>query len=189
MIYADATTSFAKITPPSGTSETKFLKYITDGSGDLSSIGWDSVSSTTIVTANVDEEDTDHGLIFVSDSGTGAQTLKKEWGTLKYKPSSGTLTASNVITSDTSTDARNGVANTTSTHTLSVGTVVSIQETSTGDVIIDRGNGYNEGNLYVGKVLTVPRGGKIVADTINVTSLNVKESMVVAERPVRSIAI
>ena len=62
---------------------------------------WASVSSTTMGTTDVTNED-DHGLIFVADAGTGAQALKKEYGTLKYKPSTGTLTTSNVITSGTS---------------------------------------------------------------------------------------
>jgi hypothetical protein len=144
-----------------------------------------SVSSTTISTTDVtiEDTDTDHFLIFVSDSGTGAQALKKEYGTLKYKPSTGTLTTSNVITSDTSIHARNGIANTTPTHTLSVGTVVSIQETASGDVIIVRGNGYFSDEVYIAKKLTIPVGGQILADKITVRSLETKGSIVFANRP------
>jgi predicted acyltransferase (DUF342 family) len=146
---------------------------------------WDSVSvsSTTISTTDVTVENTDHGLIFVSDSGTGAQALKKEYGTLKYKPSSGTLTTSNIVTSDTSIHARNGIANTTPTHTLSVGTVVSIRESASGDVIIVRGDGYFGENVYIAKKLTIPAGGEIVADKITVRSLQTKGSVVIADRP------
>ena len=151
---------------------------------------WDSVSSTTITTANVDEEDTDHGLIFVSDSGTGAQTLKKEYGTLKYKPSSGTLTTSNIVTSDTSIHARNGIANTTPTHTLSVGTVVSIRESDSGDVfIVRKGDGYFSENVYIAKKLTIPVGGEIVADTIKCRSFSQKGTTVVAERIVDEVTV
>jgi len=76
-----------------------------------------------------------------------------------------------------------GISNTAPTHTLSVGTVVSIQETSTGDVLIVRGNGNFSDEVFIAKKLTLPSGSVLVSDTINVRSLNVKETQVVAERP------
>jgi hypothetical protein len=60
---------------------------------------------------------------------------------------------------------------------------VSIQETSTGDVLIVRGNGFFNNDVYIAKKLTMPAGSTLVADTIKVRSHNVKETMVVAERP------
>ena len=185
--------------PSSGTELTKLTPYTTDSTkkflrSNNSGVGWDDVSSTTMGTTNEESSPDDHGLIFVASAGTDAQALLKDsdgssFGTLKYKPRTGTLTTSNVITSDTSVDARNGIANTTSTHTLSVGTVVSIQETSTGDVLIVRGNGFFNNEVYIAKKLTMPSGSTLVADTIKVRSHNVKETMVVAERPASQISI
>jgi hypothetical protein len=178
---ASSGTTLNKLSPAGSNADVgKFLKL---GNSDVPEWATVSVSSTTISTTNVTIEDTDHFLIFVSDYGTGAQALKKEYGTLKYKPSTGTLTTSNVITSDTSIHARNGIANTTPTHTLSVGTVVSIQETASGDVIIVRGNGYFSDEVYIAKKLTIPVGGQILADKITVRSLETKGSIVFANRP------
>ena len=187
LIGAGGGTALSTVAPLTGNDIEKYLRFSTDGSGNQS-IGWETVSSTgSGVNATEITNDDSCNIAFVKD-GAGSTSVHMD-NKLKYDSQKGSLYTSNIVTSDTTSTGLNGISNTTSTHTLSVGTVVSIQETSTGDVIIVRGNGYNEGDLYVGKVLTVPRGGKIVADTINVTSLNVKESMVVAERPVRSIAI
>jgi hypothetical protein len=82
-----------------------------------------------------------------------------------------------------------GISNTAPAHTLSVGTVVSIQETSTGDVLIVRGNGHFSDEVYIAKKLTLPSGSKLIADTINIRSLNVKETQVVAERPASQVSI
>jgi len=76
-----------------------------------------------------------------------------------------------------------GISNTNPNHKLSVGTVVSIQETNTGDVLIVRGNGNFSDEVFIAKKLTLPSGSELIADTINVRSLNVKETQVVAERP------
>ena len=81
-----------------------------------------------------------------------------------------------------------GISNTAPANTLSVGTVVSIQETASGDVIIVRGNGYFSDEVYVAKKLTLPSGSLLIADTIKVRSLNVKETQVVAERPASQIS-
>jgi hypothetical protein len=82
-----------------------------------------------------------------------------------------------------------GIANTAPTHTFSVGTVVSIQETSTGDVLIVKGNGYFNEDVYIGKKLTVPVGGEIVADTIKCRSFSQKGTTVVAERIVNEVSL
>jgi hypothetical protein len=187
MLYAGTTTSFTKIGPPGGNNETKFLKYVTDGSGNLSSIGWDTPSVSGISITNDNISATGQGITFAA--GDGAQTIKSDQSTLHYKPSTGTLTTSNLITSDTSTNARNGISNGNPTHTLSVGTVVSIQETSTGDVLIVRGNGYFNDDVYIAKKLTLPSGSVLVADTIRVRSHNVKETLVVAERPASQLSV
>jgi hypothetical protein len=80
-----------------------------------------------------------------------------------------------------------GIANTAPTNTLSVGTVVSIQESASGDVLIVRGNGNFSDEVFIAKKLTLPSGSVLISDTINVRSLNVKETQVVAERPASSI--
>ena len=82
-----------------------------------------------------------------------------------------------------------GISNTAPTNTFSVGTVVSIQETSTGDVLIVRGNGYFNDDVYIGKKLTVPVGGEIVADTIKCRSFSQKGTTVVAERIVNEVSL
>ena len=154
---------------------------------------WDSVSSTTMGTTNEVSSEDDHGLIFVASAGTGAQALLKDsdgssFGTLKYKPSTGTLTTSNLITSGTS--QFNGIANTTPTHTLSVGTVVSIRESASGDVfIVRKGDGYFSENVYIAKKLTIPVGGEILADTIKCRSFSQKGTTVVAERIVDDVTV
>src|SRR5210317_598192 len=80
---ASSGTTLNKLSPAGSNADVgKFLKL---GDGDEPEWATVSVSSTTISTTDVTIEDTDHGLIFVSDSGVGAQVLKKEWGTLKYK--------------------------------------------------------------------------------------------------------
>ena len=137
-----------------------------------------TVSSTTISTADVTIEDTDHGLIFVSDSGVGAQVLKKEWGTLKYKPSTGTLTTSNIITSDTSIHARNGIANTTPTHTLDIGSNVAVIDDGIDKLYI-RGNVYSTHDIIS---LGTVRCKEIVA-----VNSRIKNSTVVTEAPTRQI--
>jgi hypothetical protein len=187
MLYAGTTTSFTKIGPPGGNNETKFLKYVTDGSGGLSSIGWGDPSVSQISITDDTSSATGQGITFAAD--VNSQTIKSDQSTLHYKPSTGTLTTSNLITSDTSTNARNGISNGNPTHTLSVGTVVSIQETSTGDVLIVRGNGYFNDDVYIAKKLTLPSGSVLVADTIRVRSHNVKETLVVAERPASQLSV
>ena len=174
--------------PSSGTELTKLTPYTTDSTkkflrSNNSGVGWDDVSSTTMTVTNDADSTNDQGIIYAEGVGS-SKSLESDATTLKYKRCTGTLTTSNVITSDTSVDARNGIANTTSTHTLSVGTVVSIRESASGDVfIVRKGDGYFSENVYIAKKLTVPVGGEILADKITVRSLETKGSVVFANRP------
>ena len=173
---ASSGTTLNKLSPAGSNADVgKFLKL---GTGDVPE--WTSVSTTTMVTADVTIEDTDHGLIFVSDSGTGAQTLKKEYGTLKYKPSSGTLTTSNIVTSDTSIHARNGIANTTPIHTLDIGSNVSVIDDGIDKLFI-------RGNCYV--INDIISLGTVYADTLQVKDAFIKRTTVVAERPTRQVRL
>ena len=125
MLYASAEATFTKIGSPGGNNETKFLKYVTDGSGGLSSIGWGDPSVSQISIAN-NTSSTVHGITFAA--GTGPQDIRSHESTLHYKPSTGTLTTSNIVTSGTGDSARNGISNTNSNHTLSIGTKIICEE-------------------------------------------------------------
>jgi len=153
----------------------KFLKLGTDDTPE-----WASVSTTGVVTSDVTIEDTDHALTFVSTDTTDAQTLKKEYGTLKYKPSSGTLTTSNIVTSDTSIHARNGIANTTPIHTLDIGSNVSVIDDGIDKLFI-------RGNCYV--INDIISLGTVYADTLQVKDAFIKRTTVVAERPTRQVRL
>ena len=167
---------------PEPNNTAKFLSSYNGGN-----LAWTSPSVSGISISNDNLSATGQGITFAAS--TGAQTIKSDQSTLHYKPSTGTLSTGNLITSDTSTNARNGISNGNPTHTLSVGTVVSIQETSTGDVLIVRGNGYFNDDVYIAKKLTLPSGSVLVADTIKVRSHNVKETLVVAERPASQVSV
>ena len=172
ILYAnnDSTPVLVKLPADNG----KFLKSTSTG------VQWSPVSASTVPVTDDTTSTSVQGITFAANT-TGSQTIKSDQSTLHYKPSTGTLTTSNLITSGTS--QFNGIANTAPEHTLSVGTVVSIQETSTGDVLIVRGDGFFNNDVYIAKKLTMPAGSTLVADTIKVRSHNVKETMVVAERP------
>ena len=175
---ASSGTTLNKLSPAgSNTDVGKFLKL---GDSDVPEWSTVSVSSTTISTTDVTIEDTDHGLIFVSESGVGAQALKKEYGTLKYKPSTGTLTTSNIVTSDTSIHARNGIANTTPTHTLDIGSNVSVIDDGVDKLVI-RGNVYSTHDII--------SLGTIHSDIIKSRDIFCKTRTIVAERPSRQIRL
>ena len=178
ILIGNGTSAISTISPESGIT-TKFLSSYNNGN-----LTWSSPSVSQISIAN-NTSSTVHGITFAA--GTGPQDIRSHESTLNYKPSTGTLTTSNLITSGTS--QFNGIANTAPTSTLSVGTVVSIQETSTGDVLIVRGNGYFNDDVYIAKKLTLPSGSVLVADTIRVRSHNVKETLVVAERPASQLSV
>jgi len=179
ILLGNGTSAMTTIAPESS-GAAKFLS-----SYDGGNLAWTSPSVSGISITNDNLSATGQGITFAA--GVNAQTIKSDQSTLHYKPSTGTLSTSNLITSDTSTSARNGIANTAPTSTLSVGTVVSIQETTTGDVLIVRGNGYFNDDVYIAKRLTIPVGGELKADTIKVRSLSQKGTLVVAERLVDTI--
>ena len=171
-------TALSRLSPAESNEDVgKFLKL---GNGDVPQWATVSVSSTTITTADVTIEDTDHGLIFVATAGTGAQALKKEYGTLKYKPSTGTLTTSNIVTSDTSIHARNGIANTTPTHTLDIGSNVAVIDDGIDKLYI-RGNVYSTNDIIA--------SGTIHTDILKAKDAFIKNTTVVAERPTRQVRL
>ena len=187
LIGAGGSTALSTVAPLSGTNQEQYLRFSTDGSGNKS-IGWATVSSTGGggITTSVEANDsTCHPAFFKDGSSSTSIHMNNSF---KFNSQTSSLYVSNIFTEDITTHARNGISNATSTHTLSVGTVVSIQETSTGDVLIVRGNGYFNDDVYIAKKLTMPAGSTLVADTIKVRSHNVKETMVVAERPESQIA-
>ena len=174
ILIGNGTSAINEIAPETGSTQ-KFLSSYTNGN-----FAWASPSVSGISITN-DTSSTVHGITFAA--GTGAQTIKSDQSTLHYKPSTGTLTTSNLITSGTS--QFNGIANTAPDHTLSVGTVFSIQEwngsgTPIDVMVVRKGNAYFEGNVYVGKTLTIPT--VLQADTIKVRSHNVSGTTVINER-------
>ena len=180
ILIGNGTNNINTIPPEPNANTPKFLSSYNNGN-----LTWASPSVSGISITDEDASTDVHGITFAA--GVGAQTIKSDQSTLHYKPSTGTLTTSNLITSDTSTNARNGIANDNPTSTLSVGTVFSIQEwDGSGDpidvMVVRKGNAFYEGNVYIGKTLTVPSGGKIEADTIKVRSHNVSGTTVINER-------
>ena len=186
VLIGNNTSGLSTVAPLSGSNIEKYLRFSTDGSGNPS-IDWNTVSSSGGgVTASVIDDDSTCHPAFFKDGSTSTSVHMNN--SFKFNSQTSSLYVSNIFTEDTTTHARNGISNTTSTHTLSVGTVVSIQETSTGDVLIVRGNGYFNDDVYIAKKLTMPSGSTLTADTIKVRSMSVKETMVVAERPVSTIS-
>ena len=177
---ATSGTTLNKLSPAGSNADVgKFLKL---GDSDVPEWSTVSVSPTTMTVTNDADSTNDQGIIYAE--GTGTKSLESDATTLKYKRSTGTLTTGRIVTSDTSVDARNGIANDNPTSTLSVGTVVSIRESDSGDVfIVRKGNGYFSEDVYIAKKLTIPVGGEIVADKITVRSLETKGSIVIANRP------
>ena len=185
VLIGAGSSALSTVAPLNGTNQEQYLRFSTDGSGNQS-IGWASVSSGGGVNATEITNDDSCNIAFVKD-GAGSTSVHMD-NKLKYDSQKGSLYTSNIVTSDTTSTGLNGISNTTSTHTLSVGTVVSIQETSSGDVLIVRGNGYFNDDVYIAKKLTMPSASTLTADTIKVRSISVKETMVVAERPVSTIS-
>ena len=174
ILYAnnDTTPVLVKLARDNG----KFLKSTSTG------VEWSPVSASTVPVTDDTTSTSVQGITFAA-STTGSQTIKSDQSTLHYKPSTGTLTTSNLITSGTS--QFNGIANPVPEHTLSVGTVFSIQEwngsgTPIDVMVVRKGNAYFEGNVYVGKTLTIPT--VLQADTIKVRSHNVSGTTVINER-------
>jgi hypothetical protein len=134
-------------------------------------------------------------VLTVNSSGTDFEWSTPYQPNLQQVTDTGNTTSNTVQFTNTSvsfvTDGNVGIANTAPTHTLDVGEVFSvINSTSGGDVlIVKQGNAYLSNSLYVGGVITSPTGGYIQADTILVRSLNIKDTVVVAERPPKNITI
>ena len=179
---ATSGTTLNKLSPAGSNADVgKFLKL---GDSDVPEWSTVSVSPTTMTVTKDTDSTNDQGIIYAEGTETGTKSLESDATTLKYKRSTGTLTTGRIVTSDTSVDARNGIANDNPTSTLSVGTVVSIRESDSGDVfIVRKGNGYFSEDVYIAKKLTIPVGGEIVADKITVRSLETKGSIVIANRP------
>ena len=141
---------------------------------------WASVSSTTMTVTNDTNSTNDQGIIYAEGTGTGTKSLESDANTLKYKRSTGTLTTSNVITSDTSIHARNGIANTTPTHTLDIGSNVSVIDDGVDKLVI-RGNVYSTHDII--------SLGTIHSDIIKSRDIFCKTRTIVAERPSRQIRL
>jgi len=180
ILIGNGTSAINTISPEPNANTPKFLSSYNGGN-----LTWASPSVSQISIGDDTTSTSNQPILYANDHGT--QDIESDKDTLHYKRSTGTLTTSNLITSGTS--QFNGIANTEPTSTLSVGTVVSIQETSTGDVLIVRGNGYFNDDVYIAKKLTLPSGSVLVADTIRVRSHNVKETLVVAERPASQLSV
>ena len=140
---------------------------------------WASVSSTTMTVTNDTDSTNDQGIIYAEDVGS-SKSLESDADTLKYKRSTGTLTTSNVITSDTSVDARNGIANTTPTHTLDVGSNVSVIDDGVDKLVI-------RGNCYV--INDIISLGTMHTDILKAKDAFIKNTTVVAERPTRQVRL
>jgi hypothetical protein len=82
-----------------------------------------------------------------------------------------------------------GISNTAPTNTLDIGSNVSINDSASDVLSVRSGNTFIEKNLFVGGVITSPVGGSMKIDTMTVRSLNVKNMVVVAERPPKNIIL
>ena len=82
-----------------------------------------------------------------------------------------------------------GISNTAPTNTLDIGSNVSINDSASDVLRVRSGNTFIEKNLFVGGVITSPVGGSMNIDTMTVRSLNIKNMVVVAERPPKNIIL
>ena len=175
ILLGNGTSAMTTIGPES-TSTVKFLSSYNSGN-----LTWASPSVSQVSIGDDTTSTSNQPILYATDHGT--QDIESDKDTLHYKRTTGTLTTSNLITSGTS--QFNGIANTDPDHTLSVGQVFSIQEwngsgTPIDVMVVRKGNAYFEGNVYVGKTLTIPT--VLQADTIKVRSHNVSGTTVINER-------
>ena len=110
LLYATGATTLTKLEVDNG----KFLK------SGASSVTWsDLVSDETSVA-------TPRGVIFADE--TNNNDLKGDFSNFTYTSAKGLLSVSNINATDTSTDARNSIANASLDHTLRVGTKIICEE-------------------------------------------------------------
>ena len=110
LLYATGATTLTKLEVDNG----KFLK------SGASSVTWsDLVSNETSVA-------TPRGVIFADE--TNNNDLKGDFSYFTYTSAKGLLSVSNINATDTSTDARNSIANASLDHTLRVGTKIICEE-------------------------------------------------------------
>ena len=110
LLYATGATTLTKLEVDNG----KFLK------SGASSVTWsDLVSNETSVA-------TPRGVIFADE--TNNNDLKGDFSNFTYTSAKGLLSVSNINATDTSTDARNSIANASLDHTLRVGTKIICEE-------------------------------------------------------------
>lgn len=132
-------------------------------------------------------------VLTVNSSGNDFEWSAPYQPNLQQVTDTGNTTSNTVQFTNTSvsfvTNSNVGIANMTPTSALDVGEVLSVVNNTSGvDVlIVKQGNTYLSNSLYVGGVITSPTGGYIQADTILVRSLNIKDTVVVAERPPKNI--
>ena len=100
------------------TSGTKYLQSAIGG------VTWQTVTSTISVSEEVDT-DSDRGVIFANGNN-----LLEDKSNVFYNSKTGTLQTSNIVTSGTGDSARNGISNTNSNHTLSIGEKIICEETN-----------------------------------------------------------
>jgi len=110
LLYATGATTLTKLEVDNG----KFLK------SGASSVTWSDLVSDETSSA------TPRGVIFADE--TNNNDLKRDFSNFTYTSAKGLLSVSNINATDTSTDARNSIANASLDHTLRVGTKIICEE-------------------------------------------------------------
>jgi len=110
LLYATGATTLTKLEVDNG----KFLK------SGASSVTWSDLVSDETSSA------TPRGVIFADE--TNNNVLKRDFSNFTYTSAKGLLSVSNINATDTSTDARNSIANASLDHTLRIGTKIICEE-------------------------------------------------------------
>ena len=110
LLYASGLTTLTKLQVDNG----KFLK------SGASAVTWSDLVSDETSGA------TPRGVIFADETNNNA--LKRDFSDFTYTSAKGLLSVSNINATDTSTDARNSIANASLDHTLRVGTKIICEE-------------------------------------------------------------